>query len=546
MRTGESAGDPAEGTRRMDEPSYLGIKYPDRAESLRESEFSEYRTFLEHWDTLGERLRFMYEGLALRGDTRALIVHGDQGSGKTMLAGRLSGDFRERQKNSGAYDEQNLWDRITGGARNSALATAHATEKTSILSIEDDKNWVTTAEQWKANNTDRHCVLIVDNAERGYFVQGLLRMNDQEFASVSDEDRAFRLATERLVALARGTLRRCLFLLLTNNDAFALRLEDGVNAQHQNLATIATLPFPSNRDKETVIRTNINRLNPISYWYCIDKAGPEGKSEVYKAITGQVTYPGAFAAVDAAIKTATLARVGRPASKCLLSLVLLHPTGAPFGGVAEMGVVREDRSWDLGWLTITTFDGKWAGPCLGDETAGRLLESEWNLRVITLSDEFVSELLKATDSTSVCASLMEALGVTHGPGTWAGTIAKYLESTQELMGQFPALDADSLRTFWGKGQGRSRDYEDAMRRIWSGYNQRGSGFLAYRPDLVVEDYVPCSVVEAVSSDHEAVSAAIRRRTHALEVTAQQSPTLASVQGYLATKLPNYVRVMKDQ
>jgi predicted NBD/HSP70 family sugar kinase len=72
-------------------PSYQGIRFPERAERL--ADFGGYRVFLDHWDELSIALGERFEGVALRGESRVLAIHGEQGRGKTLFAQQLSKDF---------------------------------------------------------------------------------------------------------------------------------------------------------------------------------------------------------------------------------------------------------------------------------------------------------------------------------------------------------------------------------------------------------------------------------------------------------------------
>jgi hypothetical protein len=128
---------------------YQGILFPDRAESL--PQFQGYKVFLDFWDPLAKDLRAFYEGLALRRETRCLAVFGAQGSGKTLFAHKLVGDFKAAQEaaNAGRVkpDENNLWHRMTGGGSMDPALVARATLSTDILHIEDNPKWVEEARQ---------------------------------------------------------------------------------------------------------------------------------------------------------------------------------------------------------------------------------------------------------------------------------------------------------------------------------------------------------------------------------------------------------------
>ena len=535
---------------RMAAASYQGLLFPDRAESL--GDFAGYRVFLDPWDPLAELLRQFYEGLALRRETRILAVHGPQGAGKTLFARKLMDDLTATK---GAVrplqpDRNNLWHRIAGGPGSSAELIERSAEKTDLLVIEDDRAWVDGAKEFVRNRQDKHTIIIADNAERGYFRQGLIDMSDVEFAQLANNEEITRLAAQRLVALCRTELRGALVVLLSNDDLFLLGLDEAVESQHAGMLSVTELPLPGGREKETVVRVNINRLNRLSYWYCLDKAGPQEKLAVKNAVEGASTYPESFAAVDTALRTASPARVGRPAKQNTITLVCLSRTAAVEAfEPTDLGEV-ERVEVSHGWARVYLFNRRWCPTTVGDRQAS-LLESEWQLRAALLGEPFVASLSLVSDedrggNQERCAEFLEILKRIHGPGTQAATRDATEDEFRRLIDAWPDTSTVDLDAFWAQGQTRSGSYEAALSRVLPGYNTTASGFMTYRPDYVVTDFKPCSILEAASDDIAAINAAIRRDAHVLEFTAQSAMTPDTVRAYLASKLSNYVHVTQEQ
>ena len=248
---------------------YNRIIYPERAEYLSEQKFRSYKVFLSHWDALSAKIKSNFEEAHLRRVSKTLIVYGAQSTGKTLLANKLSQDFTATTATlqTGApltYEDSNVWHRtVTGFGRNPELV-AENTRATALLHIEDDTEWIDKAKQFCGSNTGRTALVIADNCERDYFVQGLLGISDIDFLRIGRTPELVRSAAQKFVALCRGELRGAMVLMFTNDELFAQSFEAAVNTQHQGLVEAAAMPMPSPRDKETVIRVNTNRLTQQS------------------------------------------------------------------------------------------------------------------------------------------------------------------------------------------------------------------------------------------------------------------------------------------
>jgi hypothetical protein len=115
------------------------------------------------------------------------------------------------------------------------------------------------------------------------------------------------------------------------------------------------------------------------------------------------------------------------------------------------------------------------------------------------------------------------------------------EAQRELaVNEWPESAAD-VTAFWTQGQLRARTYEAALASLLPGYNTGSEGFLAYRPDLVVAPFRPCSIVAAVSDDQAAINAAIRRDAQVCEFTAINSYSAAAIRDYMASELSTTFR-----
>lgn len=544
----------------MTSPSeYQGILFPSRAEAISSGNFSSYRVFLNFWQPLADQLRAFFEKVKIRNECQILLVHGPQGGGKSMFARKLSTDFNYTQSFPASdASADNLWHQVSGGTTSgkarldSALISAASAVTSMIIVsddptagtdvIKDDKDWLNGVIQRVKGNGTRRWIIVLDNAERGYFMQSLLNASDTEFVSLVNDVNATNLAAVRFVGYARTQLRGCLFVVLTNNETFASTVAGAINAQHNGLLVRTNLPLPGATEKETVVRVNINRLNSISYWYCLDRAGPTEKAAVYAALNGAETFPGSFAAVDEAIRSSD--RVGRRAKTCLLTLIVLTPS-VDADELAKLGKVWRDEVTHK-WLSVVNFESEWASDLLPTRDAG-LLESEWTLRVVALGDQFTQSLISGDPVHELaCQNLLNRLKKSYGPGIHQTTLDENRVNLEKLVDAWPTTAVNSTSSFWTVGQRRSTTYEPILTRLLPGYNQISTGFLSCRPDFIVEAFRPCSVLGASSSDVSDINKEIRRSAHVYEFTTVEQFTALRIRTYLQTKLGNYVLVTQEQ
>lgn len=531
---------------------YQRIVYPERAEYLEdETIFSGYRIFLDHWVDITGYLQESYEVLRARRFSKALLIFGKQGCGKSVLASKITGDF-ERTKASlrertASYERDNIWHRISGGgAERAQIANViDATAATVVLQVENKKNWIQEAESLVAGNRDRVCMVIADNCEKDYFLKGLLDVSDDAYLQSGRSATALRAAAHRFVELCRTSLRGCFFVFFTNDEDFALAFDSHVNEQHKGLIDIRDLKMPTDAQKESIVRINVNRLNAFSYWLCVDRAGPEEKAAVWRTLRSADTFPATFQAVDNAIRSSARNREGRPARKCVLNafVLLSGPDMADaFDSAASIGEYEDLYVGQT--FRIRIYRNEWAA-IFGADREHLMLSSEWCLKVILANDSAVAALLSGSP---LAKRLVEQATIYHGPGTHNATKLAYTDALtaldKEIAATFPSPDNSS---FWAKGSVRNHDYEARLKQFFPSYNTKSGGFLSARPDLVLGDYKPCSVLAAPTGDVDAINTAVRREGSAVEFTAIKDFTFAKLVLYLREqKIVNYISATQEQ
>ena len=537
---------------------YSRILFPDRAEYMRENDKVRkgYRVFLEHWPKFIDFLKKSYERVARRKTSYALTIYGSQGVGKTLLADKLKTDLQEtlHQISSGnlTYDGNNLWHLLTCGANKDIKLIRNATVNSELFDVSDEINWIDRVSDWSKTHPTRTKVVILDNAERAYFGAALAGLDPAEFIDRKSQKSLTIHIAQQFVKLARSSANGTLFIILGNDEEFLKTFYETCESQHQGMVVFENLPLPTHEEKETIVRININRLNKVSYWSCIDKSGPKMKQDLYNKLAGTATFPETFTAVDDAFADAQ-SRRGRPANKCLLSLVVITKDLTKSDEIAlylARKTGTDEIKHDVAHLYVIPEN---FCQTLYSETdrvdAAQMLESEFTLRLIMLSELWVSQLLgdaaAKTRAIDCLKTLLEHYRVGQSGIAISNLLQRQIASCDSLVGVGGSATKKELENFWQAGARRSGSYEPILKTYFPGYNSAFCQNSNKRPDILIERFVPCAVLSSVSDASSDINKAISRNCHAVEFTAQASATPENVSNYLFGKLSNYIDLVKE-
>ena len=180
-----------------------------------------------------------------------------------------------------------------------------------------------------------------------------------------------------------------------------------------------------------------------------------------------------------------------------------------------------------------------------------MLESEFSLRLLMLSDIWVKQLLGNEEAQERAIDCLEKL-LEHAR-VGQGTLSKEMlhtdqdEKSKVLIGATHGADQDKVDAFWKKGAVRSTIYEPILKKYFSGYNKAFNEEYSKRPDILLSPYEVCSVLKANSGTINDINKVIARNCHAVEITAQLTATPESVSKYrkLGEKLVNYIDLVKE-
>lgn len=304
---------------------YQLLLFPERAEYLEQSQFVRYHIHLEHWRELSAEFRHAFEAVYVRRSARILLVHGEQGTGKTLFTQRVERDFQRLKERSVDDEHQNLWIVLAGGNDGDRTVSEQAAKSTELKRIKAMSGWLDDARNFAQANTSPMRVFVIDDVNKDVFIREWAGLQPGEYTRLKADghlDTVVESVAQRLVEDCRGDFQRSLFVLLSNDQHLLERLHEQLERSHAGLARRLALPLPKPDLKEKIVRINTNRLNRWSYWYCLDRGGPEEKKRAYEILRGDRGFKDSFEAIDRAFAVRS-GRSGRPANKNLLTLVTL-------------------------------------------------------------------------------------------------------------------------------------------------------------------------------------------------------------------------------
>lgn len=546
------ASKPKDGVRTGQQPAVYGqlLLFPERAEYL--GQFEGYRVRLEHWRELSTQFRTAFEGVFERRSAAVLLVHGAQGTGKTLFARKLEADFQKASRSVASADQENLWHVLSGGDPIDLQKVSAVTPKTAFRRVAAEPEWLTKEGSFAKEDTHSMRVFVLDDFHKDVFQRELASLSQGEYLRLKAEGKAgvaIDSVAARIVEELRDRFSRSLFVLLSNDASFLQQLEERLELSHAGLARRIDLPLPEPGLKEEIVRTNTNRLNPRSYWYCLDQGGPDEKAGAYRTLRGSGGFIDSFRAIDRALGAGASKRPGRPANKNLLTFVTLGSdplaVDAFFRDHELVSTSAVSGTHVSAWL----FREEWASAFGGDADAdyarrARLVESEFAFRWIA----FDARATWCLCSGKLSPSFEDVIRQNPKIGKRDDLAAEVRALDSELRA---LTDLDGLEAFTKQfrdgGQGRSRDYEAAIAKRFSAvpFGRTLEASASVKPDLIFSEYQACAVTNAKSDDAKALEEAIRRTCHVVEFTAHLQVDMRGVDDYLRGKVGTYGSLLES-
>jgi hypothetical protein len=248
---------------------YDELEFPQRAEYL--DQYKNYQVDIAHWKPLAEQFQKAFRRVHARRSAAVLLVHGPQGSGKSMFCNRLEQDYKRSREGAFAPDlRNNLWHvLVTTDQRNDEATIRDATMETTLTLVDDGKaEWLKELKAVaKADKSSRVRVFLCDDAHKDSKVRPWTDLAAKEFyeAKQAGPDALLAHVAERINEGCRGEFQRSLFVMLSNDKRWVDSLRSKLDVWYKELATDLTLPVPDPPTLERIVRINTNRLNRVSY-----------------------------------------------------------------------------------------------------------------------------------------------------------------------------------------------------------------------------------------------------------------------------------------
>lgn len=536
---------------------YQLLLFPERAEYLDQARFERYEIHLEHWRELSTEFRQAFEEVYVRKSARILLVHGEQGTGKTLFTGRVQNDFtlvKERRADDG---EQNLWVVLAGGDSRDRGVSEQAARTTELRRISAQVDWLKKERAFAQDNHSEMRVFLIDDVHKDVFLREWAGLTAGEYTRFKVDGHVatvLETVAQQLVDDCRGDFRRSLFVLLSFDRYLLDQLHEQLERSHKGLSRLLSLPLPAPALKEKIVRTNTNRLNRWSYWYCLDRGGPKEKQWAYDTMVGSGGFIDSFKAIGRSL-TVPESRKGRPANKNLMTLVTLGSDPLTIQSYIDDRELHPNESTPGNHVSTWLFRHQWASALAKDDDVyarrAELLESEFTLRWVTLDMRTVWWLCTAPDGDPICSKLVELMRASPSIGDGQDekealqTLARDVDQAIEALETSEAQPAFEAR-FRGAGQVRSIEYEQALGRRFGLELSKGLVELpSVRPDLTLSQYDPCAVTRATSREPKAIKTAIRRTCHVIEFTAHLQSDLRGLDDYLRDKVDVYAALLES-
>lgn len=222
------------------------LLFPERAEFV--GQFGEqYRVRLDHWRKLSAAFLDAFKQVHDRGTSAILLVHGAQGTGKTLFSLQLEHGFERTRKGEVQPRRDNLWHALVADEPGQAHIIQAATEHTALRRVRPESGWHAKERAFAREDRSRVRIFVLDDMHKDMFLREWAGLDPNGYMNLKVQGKeavALGSVAQQLVEDCRGDFQRSIFLLLSNQGEMMHQLEVHLAESHRGLATRLELPLP--------------------------------------------------------------------------------------------------------------------------------------------------------------------------------------------------------------------------------------------------------------------------------------------------------------
>lgn len=564
---------------------YRRLRFPVRTEDV--EQFPAYRVEIEPWKALSPIFASAFERVFFEGQPRVLLLKGAAGTGKTAFCRTLAAQAKERDgdelkepetqadssfeledqflespdflaslgENSSDFnintietlEENNLWRMLCGRF------------SVQLYKVAPEPGWLEALKQFTASCADIP-LIVIDDAHTEIILAGLCGIELLAFkksrSKKAREAELFSSVAQGIADLCEAALGRAVLLLSSQRNDLFDQIERELQSKKPGLCAAIEMPLPGPAEQEAIVRTNINRLNSLSYWCCLDTSAQPERARVWEIFHEKAGYSQCFLAVDDALRSAP--RMGRPANRNVITLLALGLTPARARYFLELhGIVATD-DYIGEHLSVAYARGGWAAHLLPNmliedkaqserRRKAMLVQSEFGMRLVALDLKGSYALLRPPSALDLGERLLEAIEFFPSGGHESKKHKQVYEalSAELCAATFsePAFAA-FRELFVRRGPREKKEYLNQAIAQRVGPFQKGfARFPSLKPAVIVHEYSPCTISSSPSNSHADLTAALKRAGHSLEIVFVFDGNEADLAGDILQKIEPYAELL---
>jgi primosomal protein N' len=161
------------------------LRFPDRAAFIQQSRFDDYRVRLDHWKELSSSFLAAFKAVHDRRSAAVLLVHGAQGTGKTLFSLQLEKGFQRAREGLVATDGDNLWHTLVADRPDATSIIREATDHTDLRRVLPESGWLAKERQFAKDDKHQVRLFVIDDVHKDVFLREWAELDQAEVQRAS-------------------------------------------------------------------------------------------------------------------------------------------------------------------------------------------------------------------------------------------------------------------------------------------------------------------------------------------------------------------------